>query len=793
MTTIRIIATEPIERRWTDRMAGEDWYHWSRHERMLRTKASWRPDQVKSVAAESLRILRRLPDPRVGRPFQGRGLVVGYVQSGKTANYTALAARAADAGYRIVVVLSGIHDSLRNQTQNRLERELTGHQDGGVERAEIGREWIALTTPTSDFQNPDVRVLQSPVPFLIVAKKHVKVLAKLEAWLCEAERYMRRMPLLVIDDEADQASINTGGNRDPALRETEDPEPDESAPSRTNMLIRLILKRAPMAAYVAYTATPFANVLINPSVSDRDCGIDLFPKDFVLQLPRPSGYTGTEELFGVSVQDRNVLRHVPPEDVQSLQIAKRRQRSRGEIVLSTPDNNLPGSLSDAILAFCVIGAIRELRAQQIGVRLSAHTMLVHVSMRKSDQQRIADLIAEQIDVWQAALAQGQCLRWLLMDAWARHRIGVDPPDSDEKIVDAAIAVLRKIALLVLNSDTQEELDYENNPGRHVIAIGGNRLSRGLTFEGLTVSYFLRTASMCDTLLQMARWYGFRHGYEDLIRIWTTDGIAGWFGELALVEQSLRDSIHALELAGRRPDEMAIRIRAHSDLLLTARNKSVMADSVCDSWSGGHPQTLLFPLDNPTALEHNLSITERLIRQVSPSMEAHGGRLAHDVSPEVISHFISQYVTHDAAVSFRSVALGQWILGRAAAGELADWTVFVASPDDRPSVALGDLSVGLVERTRTNSYAIGALLDPRHEGVDLPEGPSAYRRTSGAYDAEAMRKARPVTQGLLIIYPLDPGPMGVTGIVPAVIALALSLPFTTDDGTTWVMNAGVGHD
>jgi len=791
--TIRITGTEPAGRRWTDRIDAVEWYHWSRHERMLQAKPDWRHDQVISVAAESFRILGRLPDPKRGNPFQARGLVVGYVQSGKTANYTALAARAVDAGYRIVLVLSGIHDSLRNQTQNRLERELTGHQDGGVGPADIGHDWIALTSPDSDFKKQDARILQSPAPFLIVAKKHVKVLEKIDAWLESAERFLVTMPVLVIDDEADQASINTGGNRDPALEDDNDEEDDNYAPSRTNALIRSILARAPMAAYVAYTATPFANILINPSASDRAYGIDLFPKDFVVQLPRPAGYTGTEELFGVSVQGRDVLRNVPEADVTLLKGARRRRRSRAEIVLSEQPQTLPSSLVDAILAFFVVGAIRELRSRLVHQTLPAHTMLVHVSMRKDDQSRIADLVLDQLDLWRSAIDQGQSLHGLLADAWEKQRTGVDLPDADETIVNEAIAVLRKVAVSVLNSDTGEELDYENNPGRHVIAIGGNRLSRGLTLEGLTISYFLRTASMCDTLLQMARWYGFRLGYEDLIRIWTTDGIARWFGELALVEQSMRDSIHALELAGRRPDQMAIRIRAHSNLLLTARNKSSMATSEWDSWSGDHPQTILFPLEESTALEHNASITADLVNRIDPWVAAYGGRLARDVSPEIIAKYISNYVTHDDAISFRPPAIGSWVLSRAAAGELVDWTVFLASPEDRRKVTLGSLELGLVERNRISLFSIGTLLDPRHEGVDFAEGPYAYRRQGGSFDTEAMRRARPTTQGLLVIYPLDPEPLGVVDEVNTVIGLALSLPYTTDMATEWVVNAGVGDD
>src|ERR1022692_3133030 len=170
MSTVRIVGTVPVRPNWTSRLISESWYWWARLEALLRADPKWASDQVDSVADESLRILRHMPDPISAYPFQGRGLVVGYVQSGKTANYTAVAARAVDAGYRIVIVLSGIHDSLRNQTQKRLEQELAGRQSGGVERGDFEPEWYTLTSPTEDFAERDVRILLSPVPFLTVVK-----------------------------------------------------------------------------------------------------------------------------------------------------------------------------------------------------------------------------------------------------------------------------------------------------------------------------------------------------------------------------------------------------------------------------------------------------------------------------------------------------------------------------------------------------------------------------------------------------------------------------------------------
>jgi hypothetical protein len=785
MSTVRIIGTVPLRPTWTDRLTRDSWYHWGRFETLLRASPKWEPLQVDSVAAESLKVLRHLHDPQVESRFQGRGLVVGYVQSGKTANYTAVAARAADAGYRIVIILSGIHDSLRNQTQNRLERELTGHQTGGVARAERGREWISLTTPTEDFKEQDVRILQSPAPFLAVVKKNVPVLTKLDRWLKSADRYLADMPILLIDDEADQASINTKSNRPPDPTVGDEDENDENlAPSRTNALIRSILTRATKASYIAYTATPFANILINPEAIDRRVGDDLFPKDFVIQLPRPNGYTGTEELFGVSAQGRDVLRAVPNEDVQALRAPRRRRTA--EIVIEPQRDVLPASLSDALISFCLAGGVRTLRPGLAGMN---HTMLVHVSARTDDQERIANAVRGQVELWREAERQGQRLEPFFGAVWDTFKAGMDAPPDDSTVIQASIAVLKQLVILVLNSVTGENLEYDEKPGRHIVAVGGNRLSRGLTLEGLTVSYFLRTASMCDTLLQMARWYGFRPGYEDLIRIWTTDGIARWFSELALVEQSMRDSIVALERAERRPDQMAIRLRAHSDLLLTARNKAAMASIQQDSWSGEHPQTVLLPLSDPAKLLANRALADDFVSKLSPSLQCHGGLLVRDVTPETVCEFLRTYQINEDIIAFRSNQLADWIMQRSSVGELTDWSVFIASPEGGRRATIGGHEIGLVRRKRISSESIGILTDPRHEGIDLPGGPDAYKRASGTYDADAMRAARPSTQGLLIIYPLDAETLGVD-YTDAAIALALSLPDTSDAGSSWIVNSMV---
>jgi hypothetical protein len=764
------LAIKPRIPSWTD---GVRWGNWLAHERFLRSQPKWKSHQIDSVAEESLRIIGRTT-PVTYAEFQCRGLVVGYVQSGKTANFTAVAARAADAGYRLIIVLSGIHDSLRNQTQRRLNAELVS----------VGTRWTSLTSETEDFQVPPVaNGFDGAGAVLVVAKKIPPILRRLNEWIQALEGQMADIPVLVIDDEADQASINTKGNRrDPSI-DDDSVIADGGDPSVTNELIRDTLRRIPRATYIAYTATPFANILIDPGAVDFEVGLDLFPKDFVVQLPRPDGYTGTEELFGAGSTGRDVMRLVQDEDVRALKPKRRRKR---ELLVVEDDLSLPQSLCDAVLVFAVATAIRLARGQTG----KPNTMLVHVSQLQADQVRIGNAIERQVKAWRdhERVVPGSLHPML---GAALDGLGdIALPGEREEILRLAAHNLSRLQVVVLNSKTGEELDYDSRPERQLIAVGGNRLSRGLTLEGLTIAYFLRTTSLADSLLQMARWYGFRSGYEDLIRIWTTEVIAQWFVELALVEESLRDSIVALNRSGRRPTEMAIQIRAHSDLVLTSKSKSRMLETSSRSWSAENPQTILLPLRNPGVLERNASLTEALLSAHPPTQDAYGGSIAFDVPAVDISRYLSGFIVHEETIAFQPEMLSNWILERAAAGELVTWTVFVANPERDRQVLLGSRAYGLVRRSLTATESIGILTEPRHEGADLHGGPDGYRSGS-VYNARAMRQARPSSRGLLMIYPLDPQPLHAP--VRTVIGLALSLPKTSDSGITYIANRGVADE
>lgn len=784
---------------WVHRPMRDGWYYWWRLEKYLRYTKGWDQSVVDSIARWSLKILARMPDPQHDR-FDCRGLVVGYVQSGKTANYTAVAARAADAGYRLIVVLSGIHNALREQTQFRLDQELTGQVPvdvPSVGRPEHGHRWIRLTDEAQDFRGVlDAGMLQGKVPILVVVKKYKTILESFIERLRDAgDDALEHLPMLVIDDESDQASVNTGENRPDADADLDpsdlEEEEEESRPSTINALIRELLSVAPRRAYVGYTATPFANVLISPSDSDREVGATLFPKDFILQLPRPTGYTGTAELFGTDgTSGRNVLRFVPPSEAVVLR-PKRAERKRFRPTLTQ-------SLAVAVQDFVLAGAVRLFRGQV----QQANTMLVHTTHYTDAQSRIAEVLRTHVDAikgeWQ--FGDGTGWRSRLRARWSSEfNIGLDAseptPASFGELEPHIGSLLDRLQVLELNSASAEELDYRRGGPLQVIAVGGNRLSRGLTLEGLTVSYFLRTSGMCDTLLQMARWYGYRHGFEDLMRIHTTRELTSWFAELALVERDLRMELDRMNHQGLTPAEQGVRIRAHSSMLLTSRLKMKHGTAIKVGYAGDHPQTIVFPLDDVESLNQNVDLARQLVAQGS-AIPAGGGLRATGLGIDDIAFFIERFRYSGDTRALDPVHLAAWLRRRARDGELVDWTVYV---DGRADKALGTLdiggqSVGMVQRTRLRGTdSIGALIDPKHEAIDL--GNAERFRRGRSYDSGAMRSARPPQQGLLLIYPISPAsepaepgnrrPLFREGQVrpEAVIGFGLSLPNVRDDSAT----------
>ncbi|MFN3627067.1 MAG: Z1 domain-containing protein [Parvibaculum sp.] len=551
-------------------------FYWSRYRKLLNLKGL--PKSVIDATDEVTdRVLDRLGDPRNLSPWSRRGMVVGHVQSGKTANYTGLICKAADAGYRLIVVIAGLHNNLRNQTQARIDEGFIGRDTGRLAHANkaqrqkiIGvgqfdqREFpVSLTNTLRDFNKATAttntsQIGQYNVPVVLVIKKNSSTLKNLLEWLKEHSVHqgtqMVSQPMLLIDDEADNASINTAYARDEV--------------TRINGQIRELLSLFHRSCYIGYTATPFANIFIDPDTDDETLKQDLFPRHFIIGLDAPSNYFGAQKVF-LDAPDRHVRLIDDNEDILPVRHK-----------IDHPVNVLPESLIRAVRAFIVARAIRNTRGQQ-----AEHaSMLINASRFTDVQGRLRLRVADLVDrIRDAVAVDGAKGRAALHnpEIAALHAVWetefADADDADWPVVQARMYEVMVAARVVeVNASKRSQpLDYDQG-GEHgvtVIAIGGFSLSRGLTLEGLTISYFLRNSMMYDTLMQMGRWFGYRPGYEDLCRVWIPADGVGWYAHIHEAMDDLQTQLKRMELAKATPEQFGLAVRSHPEsLIVTARNK-----------------------------------------------------------------------------------------------------------------------------------------------------------------------------------------------------------------------------
>ncbi len=551
-----------------------EWHYSDLYKKYLMETKKWGTNTVKSMSDDTDGILDLMADPRQTEPFDRRGLVIANVQSGKTANYIGLITKAADAGYHFIIVLAGIHNVLRSQTQQRIEEGFIGFDVDERSRGETAKVGVgefasydrspqAATSRKRDFNKSTKDVLQgvnlqqSKEPIVLVVKKNATILKQVRQWLSKAGAdTLATQPLLLIDDEADNASINVKYSRESV--------------SRINEQIRAILSLFSKKAYVGYTATPFANVLIDSRDYDEDLGSDIFPRSFIYTLYASDAYFGAEKVFGD-------IDEVTPKYYREIQDPPLNSEGKhfksGEFIESLPD-----SLKEAVRAFVIACAIRVLR----GEKNEHMTMMVNLSPYKSIQQSGRFLLKDYLDDLKEAInsyAQLPAALYASMapsplmseleNTWQREY----PHDySWDEVRSTLRETIESLRVAEINSQSKDSLRYDEGP-QHVIAIGGYRLSRGLTLEGLMVSYYARNAKAYDALMQMARWFGYRMGYEDLCRVWMTQISAEWYREVASVTDELMDQVDSMLAANVSPMQYGLRIRSNIDvLMITARNK-----------------------------------------------------------------------------------------------------------------------------------------------------------------------------------------------------------------------------
>lgn len=564
---------------------------------------------LRNIDAISDDILDHMGNPKSDMAFKTFGLLMGDVQSGKTATFTAITHKAVDAGYRLIVVLTGTKSSLRAQTQNRLNADLIGQavSSKGVRARTItsGKVmWNCLTSSEHDFTKAKSDAHISPdVPnqvSIAVMQKNGKVLANFSKWLEDSERLgVKNLPIFFVDDEADQASINVN-------RKEEDP-------TRINGLIREILGKFDRSAYLAVTATPFANVFIDPNIDlamgqtrKDELPQDLFPRDYIYAIPAPKGYLGVERLFGDfgeiekdAFKYRAVIPMMPGDEGDPDGIEEKTYE--GRFKATDELRVLPDSLRKAVLYFLCVLTIKDLTS----ISKSNSSMLVHIVRYRNVQKELRRLIDELVSEVQtyAEAENGRiteateenelfCQLESLWDEGCREeRWYEDPthgeePPSPKKITGHAWrevwksrfrSAIRGVKVIEANMNSKVKnfaTYYENNDAK-LIAVGGDALSRGLTLEGLCVSYFSRRSSTYDTLLQMGRWFGYREGMRDYMKLWISDVMVDAYGYIADALTEFRDLIGEMKMRGMTPKQFGLKIRVapkHAKLMVTASNK-----------------------------------------------------------------------------------------------------------------------------------------------------------------------------------------------------------------------------
>lgn len=742
----------------------------------LLTRKQWTPDAVQSIHQASDRIVAWLQSPWAGS-IRTRGLVVGYVQSGKTANFTAVIAKAADAGYRFFIVLSGTKRSLRSQTQQRLEQELI----------QLNPEtWFSPTTMHDFRPIGNVNFFLSDKKHdkvLCVVKKNSTILKKLIAWLRSASPdVLRQCPFLIIDDEADEASVNTARNQAAS-------DPEDMDRTAINRHLVTLLNMLPKAAYIGYTATPFANVLIDPRLGD------LYPGDFIVSLLKPTGHFGTERIFGRErlLQDEtdeefegiDMVRLIPFEELDDLKPPTYDHTFQPAV---TP------SLRDALHYFWMASAARIVRGQG-----SEHsTMLIHttqlIAVHNNTREQVEGYRNRLLRKLQGSEAEGVFAQ--MAAQWNEELTRVPPEDMGytsvafDELQPHILNVIQRTNVVVDNSRSPYRLSYEGD-AKIQIAIGGNTLSRGLTLEGLIVSFFVRAARAYDTLLQMGRWFGYRPGYADLPRMWMTAELQGHFFDLATIEEEIRQDIENYELMGITPRQFGVRIRTHPDLNITAAAKMQHAVNAQVSYDENHVQNFLFNHRDAAWLERNIAATNRFISKLTQEQKPVPHRehqVFYDVPASEVISFLGDYQFHENHKTLSSRLLIDYIRDQNQYDLLRRWNVVlrgVTARDrvDRGTIILGGLEVPLLERSRRKfpeEYAhIGVLMSKGDIGADLRRDPKEIRGGSDNY-LKALRQEDMPGVGLLVIYPIskdsEPGKGAKTKVPLGAAADVIGLGF-----------------
>jgi hypothetical protein len=788
-------------------------FYWSRYRQYLQEK-DFDAAALQQVDDDTTNIVRRLSDPLSEESYPSRGLVIGYVQSGKTTNFTAMIAKAVDAGYRLVIVLAGTLDVLRNQTQRRLDMELVGKENiletAGAEPHDYSddRDWKTkftsygdrpanlggsaidrLTSSSADYhrlrtgitalisERPDssARFFKASNLFrtrtkIIVCKKNGPVLLGLLKDLKKVKDQLLDIPALIIDDESDQASVNTKRQPTPAiaLGDRNDAPATERERTAINGRIVEILAQLPRAQYVGYTATPVANVFVDPNDEK-----DLFPRDFVISLKEPSAYFGAS-----SFHDIDDVPDLLKGDVSRSNDAAFVRDIRSQLGADDAE------LRTALDLFVLTGAVKLYRAR-LGVPgdFRHHTMLIHMSHLQAAHQSLLERVRV---LWgqgyyETGGANSRLEKLLETDIrpvnLAREPLLPLPAKFEDLLPDLAGFFDRCDATnpvsMVNGHEDSDQLDFDREAVWRII-VGGTKLSRGYTIEGLTISYFRRSATAQDSLLQMGRWFGYRKGYRDLPRLFIgreelmkrkkVDLLAAFKG-VCKSERALRSDLAKYNEGGPgdktyTPREIPPMVEAHfPEMMLTAKNKMQNARLQSENYGLRWVQQTAFSCDDAVNKRNQLHL-DRLLRDCKRvetrfeseegSFDATAGLASHEVFLRFLKSF--EWQTH---IPF-SPKLA-FLEGKHGDPGIEDWLVVLPkTKNTRETVQIGDVRLNVIERSRRgDSMRLDSIAGPNHRDAVRPINASetASILEGGARDFQS--KTRGIALVFLVRDPADP--------------------------------------
>jgi len=805
---VNIVVDEGEHYSLTDVEGHIDWYRakkaddrisfcfWKRYKKYLTHVKGWAETSVDKIDTISDEIMSDIEDPTVpDRPFDRRGLVVGYVQSGKTANFMGIINKAIDSGYRIIIVLAGMHENLRQQTQERIDEEVLGIDTDPQQKLKRigvstlpGESYVSIDYFTESNKNPkkngDFNIRKSrgtppsiDRPILFVVKKNKSILNNLRDyfrhWIDifdEDYTYKKddvnqfnNLPLLIIDDEADQASVNT--------KATRNKEGDELDPTAINNCIRQILNLFRQKVYIGYTATPFANIFIHHENQHSNLGRDLFPFAFIKTLGAPTNYFGPKEVFGLNDSEEEGL-PIYREIIDA-----------GLKIKDFPDNfmpirhhadyipaSLPESLKQALKVFVISSAIRWYRGQEN----KHNTMLIHCTRYNAVQIALANLVDEEMTNLRNAILAGDADLLNEMQRLYDRDFMPTSMEMEETIPDwnDIIPFLSKIVIkiepqsLIINGTVGDLLDYKGKErtGLWVIAIGGDKLSRGLTLEGLSVSYFTRNTSLYDALMQMGRWFGYRNGFEDLCRIYTTSELFGWYRHIATAFEALRAEFIEMSRLKLTPKDFGLRVQDHPDLMITNVMKMRAAENMLLNYQGTLTETTTFSSDSDV-LKDNYETTKKFLLSLGEitTKDVIGQNVWLNVPVNIIQGYLRTFQTYKGMPAANTIRINQYIDVQLQdeISEFMNWDVALVSLASKVTAkpySFAGKQIVLPERNiterRQDRYFVQRMHDPKFEFDDFTKDEKKYIDDNVMTNKEARgqnpRKGRP----LLMIYVLS---------------------------------------